>query len=271
MSELPKALYIPDGDGLQPTGLTRGPWDPQAQHAGPPAALLARAISRASAITDGQTARLSFDILRPVPLDRLTVSVRTLRPGRRVEQLDAALAGDDGTVFMRATAWRVRTASVDLPADAEHVEPPPPGPEHGVPGRFGFWRDEVAYHRALEWSFVEGGFEDPGPATVWTRLKVPLVDGEEPAPLERLLVMADAASGVSAVLDWERWMFINVDLGIHLRRPPEGDWMAMAARTSLGSAGAGLCLGRLYDSAGLVGFSTQSLLVEERKPAAIRS
>ena len=80
-------------------------------------------------------------------------------------------------------------------------------------------------------------FDEPGPAACWTRLRVPLVAGEEATPLERLLVMADAASGISHVLDWTRWVFINVELGIHLERPPEGEWMAMDATTRLGPIG----------------------------------
>ena len=93
---------------------------------------------------------------------------------------------------------------------------------------------------------------------------MPLVAGEETAPLERLLTMADAASGVSAALDWERWLFINVDLGINLERPPEGEWMAMEAQTRFGPHGAGLCTSVLSDRGGRVGVSTQSLLVAPR-------
>src|SRR4051812_42825407 len=68
MAELPPALYEPDGDVLVPTALTRGPWDPRHQHAGPPSALLARAIEAAGGIEDGQLARITVDILRPVAL-----------------------------------------------------------------------------------------------------------------------------------------------------------------------------------------------------------
>ena len=100
---LPVALYEPDGDALVATGLTRGPWNPDHQHAGPPAALLARAIERASGIAAGQTARLSFDILGPIPIGRMEIETRVLRAGRRVEQIEATLAAD-GKTAMRATA-----------------------------------------------------------------------------------------------------------------------------------------------------------------------
>jgi len=93
---------------------------------------------------------------------------------------------------------------------------------------------------------------------------VPLVAGEEPTPLERLLVMADAASGVSAALPWDSWPFVNVDLGIHLNRPPSGEWMSMGARTDIGPTGMGLCTSTLGDADGAIGVSTQSLLVAPR-------
>jgi len=225
--------------------------------------------------------RLSYDILRPVPVAPVRIEARTLRPGRRVEQLEATLSAAedaDRTPLMRVTAWRMRAESVRLPdgvvvsgADAPPGDPAPDSPplrlappDKGRPGEFAWWKAEVAYHRALDWRFLAGSFATPGPATVWTRLEVPLITGEPASPLQRLLVMADAASGVSAMLDWDAWSFVNVDLGIHLERPPEGEWMAMAAETRLGPAGAALCTSVLYDSAGRVGASTHSLLVARR-------
>ena len=264
MTQLPPALYEPADGAFRPTGLTRGPWNPEHQHAGPPAALLAHVAERAGSIRPAQAARLSFDILRPVPIVPLTVRTRMLKPGRRVELVAAELAAAGGEEpLMRATVWRMRAEQVDAPAvEPEHR--PPPAPEHGREGSFGFWRDEVAYHRALDWRFIEGAFDEPGPATVCTRLRVPLVAGEEVTPLERLLVMADAASGASSMLDWNRWIFVNVDLGVHLSRPPAGEWMAMAAETHVGAAGAALCRSELFDAAGFVGVSTQSLLMAPR-------
>jgi hypothetical protein len=83
-------------------------------------------------------------------------------------------------------------------------------------------------------------------------------------PLQHLLVMTDAASGISAALDWERATFANVDLTVALHRPPEGDWLGMDARTVLGGSGAAQCYAVLFDEAGPIGRSTQSLFVEPR-------
>ncbi len=42
---MPDAFYERDGERFLATELTRGPWDPDAQHAGPPAALLGRDVA----------------------------------------------------------------------------------------------------------------------------------------------------------------------------------------------------------------------------------
>lgn len=261
-----EALYEADGDRLVPTALTRGPWSREHQHAGPPSALLARAIEAGAGIDGGRLARIAIDILRPVPIAPLTVHARTLRPGRRVEQLEASLrTAAEGTELMRATAWRMRSEHVELPEGVGTPDPPPAGPEGIEPaGRPRFFADDDAYHAALEWRFVHGTFDGPGPAACWTRMRVPLVAGEPITPVEHLLVMADAASGISAVLDWTRFAFMNIDLTVHLERPPEGEWIAMDAVTRPRAGGAGVCTGVLCDRCGRVGVSAQSLLVAAR-------
>ena len=266
MSDLPACLYEPDGDRFVPTGLTRGPWDRGFQHAGPPAALLAHAVEAAAGVDPGQVGRLAYDILRPVPLAPHRVSTRVLRPGRNVEQIEGTLSdAASGDALMRVNAWRLRVEEIELPDGLGVPDPPPPLPATGEIKLPKFWTEEIAYHAALEWRFIHGVFDEPGPAACWTRLRVPLVAGEEATPLERLLVMADAASGISHVLDWTRWVFINVELGIHLERPPEGEWMAMDATTRLGPTGAGLATSVLSDERGRVGVSTQSLRVSPQR------
>jgi len=259
-------LYEPEGDIWIPTDYTRGPWSPDHQHAGPPTALLARALEAASGIEDGQTVRLAADILRPVPMQPLTVTARVVRGGRKVELLEAvlALAADD-TELMRARAWRMRAQEVSLPDGLGGAAPPPAPPQDAVAGaRPSFLTTDVAYHDGLEWRFLRGEFEQPGPAVCWTRMKVALVPGEPITPLQHLLVAGDAASGVSAELDWTAWTFVNVDFDVALERPPQGDWVVMDAVTRLGDRGAGTCSATYADGTGRVGSSTQALLIAPR-------
>jgi acyl-Coa thioesterase superfamily protein/acyl-CoA thioesterase superfamily protein len=250
------AFYSLEGERFVPSELTRGPWDPGAQHAGPPSALVARALEHCEPRDGMRLARITVEILGPVPLEPLTVSARVARPGRSVELLEASLAGPRGEV-MQARAWRIAAGEVRLPTD-----PPPPGPEHGSPRDFFPTGQEVGYHTAMDYRFVAGSFREPGPATVWMRMLGPLVEGEEPTPLERLMVAADAGNGVSAAFDWRRFLFINTELSVHVTRPPDGDWVCLDAVTHVD--GVGLADTALFDWRGRIGRVAQSLLVRER-------
>jgi hypothetical protein len=262
--DLPAALYVPTDDGFLATALTIGPWDPGLQHAGPPAALLAREAERASGIDGGQTVRLAFDILAPVPVGPVRLRADVVRPGRRVELVEAVLSGEDDRPLMRLTAWRMRVRGDGAAAEAPASHPAPTGPEASRPEVAAFFDLEVAYHRALDWRFAAGSFNAPGPATAWTRPLCDLVEGEPMSPVEHLLVMTDAASGISASLDWTRATFANVDLTVALHRPPRGEWLGMDAATLLGDTGAAQCFAVLFDAEGAVGRSAQSLFVEPR-------
>lgn len=260
--DLPEALYVPDGDGFTATALTIGPWDVGMQHAGPPAALLLRRAEQAGGIPDGQTVRLAYDILGPVPVGPVRVRASVVRPGRRIELVEAVLDAGGGPL-MRLSAWRMRSRA-DGPPASRHPHPVPTGPEDGRPERPAFFPTDVAYHRALDWRFVSGTFNGPGPAAAWTRPECALVAGEPMTPLQHLLVMTDAASGISATLDWTEATFANVDLTVALHRPPRGEWLGMDATTVLGDSGAAQCFAVLVDADGAVGRSSQSLFVEPR-------
>ena len=261
---MPDAFYEPDGDRYVATELTRGPWDPGAQHAGPPAALLGREIERLPDAAEFQIGRVTCEILRSVPIAPLRVSARIVRPGRRVQLLEAELSDEAGEPLMRASAWRIRTAPVEIPPGAIAPAEPPPGPEQGAEVEFFPTGQELGYHSAMECRFIEGGFVEPGPATVWLRMRQPLVAGEAPSPLQRVLVTADVGNGVSAALDYRRYLFINVDLTVHLERMPEGEWVCVDAVTLPQPNGIGTAESVLSDRDGRIGRALQTLLVAQR-------
>jgi hypothetical protein len=250
------------GDVFEPSELTRGPWDPDSQHAGPPAALLGRAVERCGDGEGKHVGRITCEVLRPVPMTPLTVTAEVVRPGRSVELVEASLADEHGDV-MRATAWRLKTQSVEL----EPVPPDdPPGhrPADGNPKDFFPTGADVGYHTAMEYRFVTGAFLELGPAVVWMRMRHPLVEGEEPSPLQRVLVAADSGNGVSAALDYHRYVFINTDLSVHLHRAPQTEWVCLDAVTRLDPAGVGMTDTLLGDEQGRIGRAAQTLLVRTR-------
>jgi len=262
MRDVEDALFVADGGVYVPSAHTRGPWDPRAQHGGAPAALVGRAIERLPADSPMQVARFTMDLLRPVPLVPLRVEGRIVRPGRRVQLAAASLfAGDDEVC--RAGAWRMRVAELTLPIEAALASVP--GPEAGV--TFQPEGDEPAFHRTgMEMRFVRGRFEDRGDATAWFRLRRPVVAGETPSPLQRVLAAADFGNGISSAFDFLTALFINTDLTVHLHRQPVGEWICLDANTVLQPTGVGLAQSALSDEIGPIGRSLQSLLVDERSP-----
>jgi hypothetical protein len=270
MPRVADSFYEPDGELYVATELTRGPWDPGAQHAGPPAALIGREIERLGGGRMGggegapaQVGRVTYEILRSVPIAPLRVQAEVVRPGRRVELVHATLEGEDGEALVRARGWRLRTERVSFEAP-ERNETLPPGPEEAEPGTFPDTGFDPGYHSAMEYRFVHGGFDELGPAIVWMRMGVPLLPGEEPTPLQRVLVAADSGNGVSVTLDWSRYLFINVDLSVHLHRMPTGEWVCLDAETFPEASGIGMADTRLLDEQGPIGRAAQTLLVAQR-------
>lgn len=258
------AFYEREGDFFRATELTRGPWDPGAQHAGPPAALLGYALEGLPDAPEFQVGRITFEILRSVPIAPVRVEARVVRPGRRVQMLEAELSDAEGEALMRSRAWRIRRDEVDVPPDALVATEPPPAPEQAESGDFFPTGQEHGYHSAMEIRFVSGDFLEPGPATVWLRMRQPLVAGEEPSPLQRTLVVADVGNGVSASLDFRRFLFINVDLTVQLERMPTGEWIGIDAVTRPQPSGVGSSDSVLFDREGRIGRALQTLLISER-------
>ena len=254
------AFFVPLGENrYQATSHTSGPWAPELQHAGPPAALIGRQLERTEPRDDLVLSRITFEILHAVPVGELTVSARVVRPGRSVELLEARLEAG-GREVVSARAWRVLRAPADTPATPLSYEPPPlPGEEAPMPDQL-----RSGYLRAIEWRPVRGGFLEPGPGAAWTRLRYPLVEGEEPTGLQRLLAVADSGNGISGTLDMREWWFINPELTVHLEREPSGEWICLDAATSMQPGGAGLAASVMSDEHGPVARGTQTLYVGRR-------
>ncbi|MFC7247139.1 thioesterase family protein [Catellatospora aurea] len=234
---------------------TRGPWSADTQHAGPPAALLGRAVEQL-ARPGMRIARITYDIARPVPIAPLTVSATVVREGRSTMIVSAAIEP-----YMRCTALVIRTASGVAP---DIVREAPSGPADAVPRPFIPVPYSVGYHTAMEIRFVDGSFLDPGPATAWMRMRGTLVEGEKPSPLARVLVAADSGNGLSMVLDIDKHVFVNPDLSVHLLRYPVGTWVCLKSRSYIDGAGIGFADTELYDELGNLGRSAQSLFVNPR-------
>lgn len=264
MPEKPDALFHPegagaDGDRFVPTELTRGPWDPNAMHGGAPGALLARAVERFEPGTAAHVARLTIDLLRPVPLAPVEIRARMLRPGKKVQIVEASVIAGE-TEVVRMTALRLREAELVLPKlpDDDRLEPGPQGGQH--------YEDTgpLDFGHAVDMSHARGSFETRGPAAT-TRDSGEVASPATTGTLRRNQTAADFGNGISAPLDWnEGWTFINPDLTVYLHRLPEGEWIGVDAVTWPESRGIAVAEAALHDERGRVGRSVQSLLLDRR-------
>ncbi len=251
------AIFERRGDAFWATELACGPWDPNAQHGGAPAALLGGELEKLEPQPHMRIVRITYELLKPAPLGELHVSTAIVRPGKRVQLLEATLSAPDGTELVRARAVRVARAPLGA---GTPVEETPAGPET-VATAIPPWDPRSLPGGAVELRYVEGQPNQLGPRTVWFRLKVPVIAGEDPTPLQRLLVPADFPNGISNELDWHEWRFINPDLTVYIEREPRSEWVALQAHTRIIEGETALAQAVLFDTEGRIGRSLQSLYI----------
>lgn len=259
-----EALFERAGAELwRPTELARGPWSPHALHGGPVAALLARSVEGLPRPGPMHPARMTVELLRPAPLAPLREAAQVLRAGRKVQLVQSSLHAEESEVA-RATALWIRREAIPLPEEVAAGPVARPPPPEGAPRARPVWAGrERAYHsHAVEHRIVRGGWGEPGACTDWIRLRVAVVPGEVPSPLQRVAAAADFGNGVGSALPYGAWRFINPDLTIHLQRLPEGEWVCLDAATWPEPEGVALAESVLYDGRGRLGRSLQSLILE---------
>ena len=247
--------------GFRANAATTGPWDPAMQHGGPPVALLGRALERLGGPDGSRLAHLAFDFFSPVPVSEVSISTAVLRGGSRIQLSEATMTAG-GRVVLRASGWHVRAEAGRSPlVPSPFVVPPLPDDETEVRfpgvGRF-------PYGDTIEWRFADGAFDRLGPATAWSRCRIPLVRGDALTGLQRVLVAVDAANGISAVLPIAEWTFVPIDLMVTAERLPDAEWVGMASRTTVSGDGIGITETVLFDAAGAFGRALQTLYVAPR-------
>ncbi len=263
------AVYEQEGDIWLPTDLSRGPWDARAQHGGAPCALLAHAAERAVAEPDWRLARLSVELIRPVPIAPLTTKA-SLASSRATSRVSIDLLAGD-VLVARAHALLLRGEPLTLPAHLpagwlpERLEPLPASCHERVriPG---LPEGRSFYRTAMETRVAHGDPTQAGPSGAWFRLTVPIVQGATTSPAMRAAAAADFGNGLSWVLPADRFLFANADLSLHLHRQPVGEWVGVLSGTEVDGGGAGVTMSRLYDESGPIGIAIQTLVLRERPP-----
>jgi hypothetical protein len=250
-----------DGSRVTATPFAAGPWDPTMQHGGAPTALVARAAEAFPAARPMRVARMTVDLLRPVPVATLDIETEVVREGRKIQLLQVRLL-HEGKECVRASVLKLRSEPQDLPEHRGFRPLEFDVPEAGEPRSPGF--NPHGFGSGLSTKLVRGEWGQPGPAAVWFRMDRAMVRGEATTPLMRAALTADFCNGVSSVVDFRKWTYINGDLSVNFARDPVGDWILLDAETWVGDSGGAMAFARLADRDGYFGRAVQSVLIEKR-------
>ena len=77
-----EAIFRVDGNDVDTSPYAAGPWHPSMQHGSPPAALVVWAAEKIPTQGAMRVARVTVDLMRPVPVAPLTIESEVVRDGR---------------------------------------------------------------------------------------------------------------------------------------------------------------------------------------------
>lgn len=255
------AIYRVDGDDVVTSPDAAGPWDPRMQHGSAPASLVAWAAERIPTPVPMSVARLTIDLMRPVPVAPLTIATEVLREGRKIQLCGVKLLAD-GVAVVNATVLKIRSQAQALPDEIRDLPVELPSPEqsrvedgHAATSPF---------VRFVSMRAARGRFGRAGAGAIWFRVDKPLIEGSAVSQAMRAVVAADFSNGTASTLDFREWTFINADLTVSFARQPAGEWILLDGDSWIGPDGMGLAMARLADRQGYFGRAVQSLVIERR-------
>jgi hypothetical protein len=228
--------------------------------------LLAHVIETRFGSDDMMVARFTTDLVRPVPLTRLDVECRLVRPGRRIQVIETILRAGELEVAL-ATALMIRVTDIDLPEPPELGWSQPGPPDTFDPVEVRLWTGHqaslVRFHQdAVDIRTLNASFHTPGVGTSWFRLRFPVVAGAATSPFVRTATLADLGNGNSTAIDPKDWLYVNPDVAIAIHRPLDGQWLGMRSAAHQHATGVGMAESVIFDAAGPIGIVTQSQLIE---------
>lgn len=254
-------IFRVDGDRVVTSPDAAGPWDPRMQHGSAPAALVVWAAEAIPTPVPMRIARVTIDLMRPVPVAPLTVSSEILRDGRKIQLCGVRILAD-GVVVVSASVLKIKQQAAELPPDIAALAVDLPGPDESMiePGNLA----NCPFVKCISMRAARGRFGVTGPGAIWFRVDSPLIAGAAVSQAMRAVVASDFSNGTSPALDFSQWTFINADLSVSLAREPVGDWILLDGQSWIGPDGAGLAMSRLADQRGYFGQAVQSLVIERR-------
>lgn len=259
---MPECFFTTDDNlWFKPTSHTRGPWHEDHCHAGPPTALIARAIELGN--TNQKLVRLTVNLIRPIPYAGFRIESEITRQGRIVSTSAATLLDENNKACATAVALQMSPQNTQaLPT--HHVSFGKHTDAHA--GDFPIRKtlhDKPAFNgNGVAVKYPDSHDPEPGPTTAWMKT-VPLFENETPSAFQRICPLADCGNAFGR--NAEPWdvNFMNPDLTILLHRDPVGEWLGTHSVGYWEETGIGMADAQLFDETGSVGRALQTLLLRK--------
>ena len=260
------ALFEQDGQYFIPSENASSPWGPTLLHGAATSGLIGYAVEQAADTDKMQLARLTIDLFRPVPRERLKMTTKTLRQGRKIQVLEISLICAEIEV-VRAIAVLLVKQPLEVPEYGKPSTDKPEGPE-GIKTRT-FRSEGIAdnvklppgFHNVMEARPLNLDVEyGSGNGTVWLRIPNRIIAGVDNTPLMVIAAISDLGNGMSQLRIDDDTGIINADISMHLYRELQGEWVGLDAKTRVDVSGVGIVETRLFDETGLLGMVNQACL-----------
>jgi acyl-CoA thioesterase superfamily protein len=185
-----EAIFRVDGTKVEVSPNAAGPWDPLMQHGSAPSALCVWAAEAIPTPVEMRIARVTIDLMRPVPLAALTLHTEVLRTGRKI-QLCAVRLLADGVVVVAASVLKVRRQAMPLPSDIADLPVTLSGPHESRedPAQF----SNSPFVTGMQLRAARGTFGVPGPCRYPRRHQ--MAPPDRPHVLEKRARLGPARTG----------------------------------------------------------------------------
>jgi Thioesterase-like superfamily len=242
-------LFTRDGEVWHPHAEAGGPFG--GLHGGAVSGVLVAELEReARELGLGPALGAQVLLLRPVPKAPLAIRTEVRRKGGRAGALEAVLTAEGKLMAKAMASFVAPLATAGTPAAA-----PQPFDPSGLPvwSALRFFSNKTL--------FDAQDIRDDGKGTKWGRLLRPLAAFA--SPLAEVFAIADNGTPfyLTAQQIMPRWTFPNIDISVHVSRPPVGGWIGVQAFSDWRPDGMGLTDSKLYDMQGYLGRACQTVVL----------
>src|SRR6186713_1963351 len=159
-----EAIFRVDGANVVTGPGAAGPWDPNMQHGGAPASLAVWAAEQIPMAAPMRIARVTIDLMRPVPVAPLRLETEVLREGRKIQLCAIRLYANDA-LTVGATVLKIKLQSEPLPDDVAMPTLDVPMPEQSR-----VEPQSSPFGEGMTIRAARGRFGGPGPGAIWYRI-----------------------------------------------------------------------------------------------------